>query len=142
MVVRKTKTWAVKGTGLLPCGGQVVSRLRHGEASQRGYARASLDVHCTLMAHLTTTFMKPFVLSPLSAASCCSFGNSSPLPPSTFMAQPEYTPLDREILAHLDALNLEEGMYALGVHRRRNVRIPKDLAPNTWPAWKASLTAC
>ena len=26
----------------------------------------------------------------------------------------EYTPLDREILAHLDALNLEEGMYALG----------------------------
>ena len=26
----------------------------------------------------------------------------------------QYTPLDREILAHLDALNLDEGMYALG----------------------------
>ena len=26
----------------------------------------------------------------------------------------EYTPLDREILAHLAELNLEEGMYALG----------------------------
>ena len=26
----------------------------------------------------------------------------------------QYTPLDREILAHLDALDLDEGMYALG----------------------------
>ena len=69
------------------------------------------DLHPTYDIDIMKTFLLPTVLGGvilffwqfLSFAAINLHGDAQ-----------EYTPLDRDILAHLAELNLEEGMYALG----------------------------
>ena len=110
-------TWASKGTGPPPC---VLTRLCHDSVTNEACKARFCTGRFGQTLYLDGTpyldhFMKPFVLSTVVGGLVLFFWQFLSFAAINLHGPAqEYTPLDREILAHLDALNLEQGMYALG----------------------------